>query len=108
MNERGANLLVQAALKGVPQGKYALKSDDGLCAIGVLAQDYLDRHGLTWKEAGRLCEGCGYHTKPHYHGLKSDHAMQLTREYGGVHGVAEANNAGMDFLTIARKFEQVE
>ncbi len=86
MNDRAREALVAAALAGVKQVKGVFRNGEGRCAMGVIIDAY-----------GMITDPMSY---PQYMGClewaeidwKEDDAIRV------------ANDNGIDFLTIARKF----
>jgi hypothetical protein len=90
MNDKAREVLVKAALDGVPQ-TYGFYKDPnggpGRCALGVLAE-----------AIGVLNDTGIVATEPHEK-MREQYELSDTEFFQ----IAEANDSGWDFLTIARK-----
>ena len=98
MNERAREVLIEAAMQGVPQIKGKLRDGyGGFCAGGVLIKAYLEEQGLAWS-----IFSWGQPVLVHYD--------MSNEEWEDM--VDANNNLDWDFLTIARKIgvprEEVE
>lgn len=91
MNERARWALVRTALDGKPQGRFALHSATGDCALGVIHRD-------AHESCGEDPMTCTYH---------DPYACAISwgeLSYQEMHQITAANDIdGWDFLTIARK-----
>ena len=91
MNQRAADILIEAGLRGVPQIQGEYRKGDGRCALGVL----LDAYGIKYyKHSAFQC------------------TSEIAEEYGFSPGemyqVIKMNDAGVDFIGIARKMLKEE
>ena len=90
MNQRAADILIEAGLRGVPQIQGGFRDGDGRCALGVLMDAYMIRYHK-------------HHPFP-ISEMKGEYGLGM----GEMHQIVEMNDAGVDFIGIARKMLKEE
>jgi hypothetical protein len=96
MNQRGQDVLIEAALAGIPQTVFSHVDGDARCAMGVLIEAWAQVKGRLLEpgiDGNYTPEGNDIEDFTHYYGLDHDQHERIVR----------ANDMGQDFLTIARK-----